>query len=271
MHAVSSSSSAQQPAASDSTLMDARRMLTETITSALELCKDKSSKIARESDPSDPHLHMLAIPDSRASMRGHENVERVHSKLDGNQQTHAHTQDLGVHAICFVLLQSMTEECSPVSGRVRQSMASQYGVEGAHAHGYSLAEAQQHVHAAPDAHCTPDARKFGAGNSIIDPCMAICAWNVVQCLLLDFLCCLVRLQGTQVLGAIHSSVKRYCQGLAPPSNTAGVNASTGGDIHICARGEEVAELWTCGVSWVLNVCSLCMYLKGRDGAVVPFE
>jgi hypothetical protein len=232
-------------------------MLTETITSALELSKDKSSKTARESDPSDPHLHMIAIPDpSQASMHGHEHVERLHSKLDGSQQTHAHTQDLGVHAICFVLLQSMTEECSPASGRVRQSMASQNGVEGAHAHGYSLETAQLDVHAAPDAHCTPDTQQFGADNSVIDPCMAIYAWNVVQCLLLDFLCCLVRLQGTQVLGAIHSSVKRYCQSLAPPSNTAGVNASTGGDIYICARGEEVAELWNFGVSWVLNVRSL---------------
>ena len=82
------------------------------------------------------------------------------------------------------------------------------------------------------------------------------AWNVVQCLLLDFLCSLVRLQGSQVLGAIMPRVKTFCQQHATPSNHASTTLY-GADRD--ARGLETApdahgaELSTYRVSWVLNV------------------
>lgn len=255
MHLASSTSTSQQPAAVNSSDgasgTNARRLLTKTLMSVLQLGEEGSSRVAPASDiPGNQNMDTGTA--TQAAMHACKDAEGIDVAMGAAAQR-AHGRDVGVHAICFALLECITAEFSSATGSSCNGMVEPPEHEVLPPPSSNLAGTQLGMCEAFDLHHAPDDQPCNPGSSASDPDMSMHAWNVVQCLLLDFLCCLVQLQGSQGLGAIVSRVKKFCQQHVPYTNTAGT--SSGGDGGGCGHASHtvLTELWTYRVSWVLNV------------------
>lgn len=142
-------------------------------------------------------------------------------------------QDPGLCTMCFAIVKSLTEysmawsDCSEIE---QQQPDQQFPSNSIHAPG----------------------KAFDTG-SCSDATAPKLIWDVVQCLLLDFLCSILRLHGSKCLGALIPSIKLFCQQHARHS----VPSTRMSD---CARSHVYGCLsegacHSSPVSWVLNVRS----------------
>jgi hypothetical protein len=249
---ASSHPAAQQPPVSNCADADTRGFLRHTITSVLGLGLNDRSRAARTTRyPCSQHAHGQAAPHevlhACKTSRQHHGAQSEHQRPSGEER--------GVPEMCVALLESISAECSEVPGPSRSGRAEGCGYQCAPLQDSSVAGAPQGRCPATH-HAGPDDQPWKSSSISADQEIITHAWNVGQCLLLDFLCCIVRLQSSQGLGAIVSRMKKLCQQHVhhnPTSSTAQLISGSGTELCAHAADMGVTRLWTCGAVWVLNV------------------
>ena len=244
---------------------DRRCLLKQTLESVLQLSEEPHIAAAPASKSGSRHMHTQATAQAGMSACG----KAAHDDGEGSAAYTMHGKNgLAVHAVCFALLRSISMEssattelnCNGIAERHMHEVLPPPDVAGRQ---LGMRSAAMHVpHPSGSKSCTP-------GSDFTESDNRAHAWNVVQCLLLDFLCGVVRLQGSQGLGSIASRVKKFCQQHIPQNNAAGTRL-TGPDrdrqAFEPALDTDVAELWSYRVSWVLNVRLSCTTLCFRHSA-----
>lgn len=225
MHLASGSPAAQQPF--NNSEGDACGVLKQTLASLLRLGQENCTRSVPATDPPNmQHMHRATATQGT-----------VHAETDdataSRSQGRLHWHDLGVHTICIALLESISEEGSAVASFTGR--AEQHGCE----------------HGGMGGRLHPDDQPCNPSSSATDSLMLMHAWDVVQCLLLDLLCCIVRLHGSQSLGALVSRAKKFCQQHEPNTASGRARVTSGRNGELC--GSIDTELWTYTTAWVLNV------------------